>query len=100
MSNETDKLYIEETRKVLEVFYLHSLRPIPENMPDIIVAWVSLFKACEIPPENLFPLYVETRKSAMTVEYFSIDNMIVCWNRHKQALEDKLLRESVAEYLK
>ena len=86
--------YIAVVSDVLEAYYAHSLRNLPENFGTIVAHWANLFIKVGIPASQLMDIYLEAHANLEKGEYFNADTIIATWNdRRTQRLQEMRSKE-------
>lgn len=81
--------YVKVVADVLEAYYAHSLRNLPENFGTIVANWANLFIKAGIPASQLMDVYLEAHVNLEKGEYFNADTIIATWNdRRIQRLQE------------
>lgn len=79
---------------VLEAYYAHSLRNLPDNFGTIVANWANLFIKAGIPASQLMDIYLEAHVNLGKGEYFNADTVVATWNdRRAQRLQDERRKE-------
>lgn len=79
---------------MLEAYYSHSLRNLPENFGTIVTNWANLFIKAGIPASQLMDLYLEAHLNMEKGEYFNVNTIIAAWNDGRvQRLQEERKKE-------
>lgn len=85
----TDGDYKTAVRNMLMSYYLHALRPLPENFNEMVFHWTRTLEKSGIPAHKLMDIYDDAHLYLPKGAYFNIDCILSTWEDVKQ----KMLRE-------
>lgn len=93
-SNQEFDNYVAAVSDVLQAYYAHSLRNLPDNFTMILGNWTALLMKCGIPANQLMDIYLEAHANMPKGDYFNIDTIIATWNEMR---EQRLYAERAKE---
>jgi hypothetical protein len=94
MLDQNYKEYSDKVSEMLQAYFSHSLRNLPDNFKRVVVDWSNLFIKAGIPASQLMDIYLEAHIALGKGDYFNADSIIAIWNERRiQRLQEERQKE-------